>query len=351
MVIQQTSAASNLQALVVTVTGVPDGWVDQRNWDGVRCQGGVGPAGSVFSLGEFDYQGDGTYTVRVVAYPYQQGFGGACGHGPSSEGSSSDGSFSVAARPTVGLLGAPLFVHSSRSDRSTHGFRINGALGTTELDTVCGTDARVQPDGSLAAGHLIRESANGNGDLDETSVFYGEHNFDRPGLWTCVARALGGYLIGHNAADATPWSAPVATLMREPFSLVPLPGALFDLAWTDRTPPRYAIAGRTRNPLAAGGRVTLTMRPTPRCHIRHRPIVANTTVAGGGRFRLGFRLPVPRLIGDPAHPHLTAPQRWTATLSFAGTRLVLPGKTSIELDIDLNDGYAAFPVYQGTGCL
>ena len=269
--------------------------------------GGVGPAGSVFSLGEFDYQGDGQYTVRVVAYPYQQGFGGACGHGPSSEGSSSDGYFTVAAKPTVGLLGAPLFVHASRSDRSTHGFRINGALGTTELDTVCGTDARVQPDGSLAAGHLIRESANGNGDLHATSVFYGEHNFDRPGLWTCVARALGGYLIGHNAADATPWSTPVATLMREPFALIPLPGALFDLAWTDRIPPRYAIAGRTRNPLAAGGRVTLTMRPTPRCHIRHRPIVAHTTVARGGRFRLGFRLPVPRLIGDPAHPHLTAP--------------------------------------------
>lgn len=351
VMLQQTDAESNLQALVVTVTGVPNGWVDQRNWDGVRCQGGAGPAGSISSLGEFDYQGDGTYTVRVAAYTYEQGFAGACRYGPSSEGASSDGSFTVAARPTVELLGAPLFVNSSRSDRSTHGFRANGALGTTALDTTCGTDARMQPDGSLAAGHLMRESANGNGDLSATSAFYGERVFDRPGRWTCVSRAWGGYLIGHDAAAATPWSAPVTTLMREPFSLVPLRGALFPLAWRDRTPPRYAIAGKTRNALAAGGRVTLTLRPTPRCHIRHRAIINRATVRRGGLFRLGFRLPVPRLKGDPMHPHLTAPQRWTATLSFAGSRLILPGRTSIELDVELDTGYAAFPIYQGTGCL
>jgi hypothetical protein len=296
--LQASGQQNEFQRAALTVAGVPDGQPTQPYNAEPYCVGQAGTVGQIVAVGsELQFEGDGTYTVKVSV---GAGSGGASGCLTSGE--STTASFSVVSRTAPAVAGEPL---SFRADPLPYGafagVRAPGPPGG-RAEVSCALDAMVRPDGSVT-GTVVAP------DPDLVGATVGESAFSRPGAWTCVAR---GVAEGRDAEFeridfGTPWSAPLTFDVRSDFrrrrGVIAHPRAervrfTFTAEW-----PAFA----------QGGRGTVTLIRVTGCKSGHRykgPRVATSRGAFDAR-RMRLTLPRPRRAGF-----------YLGRFAFSGTRFL-----------------------------
>ena len=101
--LQDSPAANDFQTVALTIVSVPDGTPTQPANQTPYCVGRAGTPGTIVAAGpELQFEGDGTYTVKVAIGDTT---GGGCLAGPSTTRS-----FRVPVRIAPSLVGEPLRV-------------------------------------------------------------------------------------------------------------------------------------------------------------------------------------------------------------------------------------------------
>ncbi len=299
--IQDSQASGTAHTFKIEALSVPDGRPSQDPSYWGRCNSAVGQIGQIGALRRLEYEGPGTYTIRVTAFKESEGFSTRCASG----GVAQTVSFSIDSRPAVRFTAPTLRADGpSRDSRS----RTIGLVGTfpplaSGRQTVCALGARIAADGSISGRRRFASSV--------ASVPQG--SFTPPGRWTCVARAFAG-VTNPPPGDADPqrgttWSAPASAFVRTGLSFR-------SLRITDANPPGFALLGRV-NRAAAGGRLTLRLSRARGCPRALAGEVVRTRVRPDGSFRLVLRLAVDRRGQGKVDTAL-----WRGPLSFGGNRLV-----------------------------
>jgi hypothetical protein len=286
------------QRAALTVTGVPDGQPTQPPNTPPVCVGKNGTAGTIVEVGaEVQFEGSGRYDVSVSV-----GADLDC----MTAGETNTASFTAGAAVAPALVGEPLaFRVDPLGENEFVGVRANVPPGG-QADTRCALDAAIAPDGSVSGRIVIP------GDPERTLADMIEDNFSRPGAWTCVSRGISEGLNPEfeTTVFGTPWSAPLAVLVRADFQRVR--GQL--------------IGPRSRRPrlrffaefpeATTGGRGTLTLRRFVRCRGRREVYrrFARQRAAFDARGRVQFRIRRPRREGI-----------YVGELGFGGTRLYRAG--------------------------
>jgi hypothetical protein len=205
--LQASGQPNEFQRAALTVAGVPDGQPTQPYNAEPYCVGQAGTVGQIVAVGsELQFEGDGTYTVKVSV---GAGSGGASG---CLSGESATASFSVVSRTAPAVVGAPLSFRAAPLPYGAFaGVRAPEPPGG-RAEVSCALDATVRPDGSVTGADVVP-------DPDLVGATVGESAFSRPGVWTCVAR---GVAEGRDAEFermdfGTPWSAPLAFDVRSDF--------------------------------------------------------------------------------------------------------------------------------------
>lgn len=297
--LQDSGQPHQFQVVALTIAGVPDGAPTQPVAGAPYCVGRAGTPGEIVEAGpEIQFEGDGTYTVRVSvgtdnADPQQ------CLTGPTTTAT-----FTVTTRVTPSLEGEPL---SFRAAPLPHGAFVGvrapdppGGLG----DVRCALDAIVRPDGSVTGAVTAPDPS-----LALRSV--PEEEFTRPGRWTCVARGFAEGL--DDAMDrldfATPWSAPLGFDVRSDFRR--RTGAV-----THPRARRSRFTFKAEWPaLAAGGQGKVAISRVRGCKRHGYKLRRFATVRGTfGAKRLRVRVARPR-----------RPGYFLGRLSFSGTRFLRAG--------------------------
>jgi hypothetical protein len=207
--LQASGQPNEFQRAALTVAGVPDGQPTQPYNAEPYCVGQAGTVGQIVTVGsELQFEGDGTYTVKVSV---GAGSGGASG---CLSGETTTASFSVVTRVAPSVAGEPL---SFRADPLPFGAFAGVQApdppgGRSEVR--CALDAGVQPDGSVK-GALVAPDP----ELELVHGMVSESAFTRPGAWTCVARGVAeGRDAEFERTDfGTPWSAPLTFDVRSDF--------------------------------------------------------------------------------------------------------------------------------------
>jgi hypothetical protein len=291
--LQASGQPNNFQRVALTITGVPDGQPTQPLATPPFCVGRVGTVGTIVAAGpELQFEGDGTYTVKVSVGPGTTATD--CLTGPSTTGS-----FRVPVRVAPSLVGEPF---SFRADplpgNPFVGVRAAAPPGG-EADIRCALDGTVQPDGSIAGTLVVPE-----GDFSHPTV--AEDIFPRPGFWTCVAR---GTVEGVDQTFGTPWSAPLTFDVRSDFRR--RAGTV-----SHRRARRPTFNFKAEWPgMAKGGRATITVFRVKGCKRKHYKLRKLATYhARFGAKRLRVRLRRPRGAGY-----------FLGRFAFAGTRFLRAG--------------------------
>jgi hypothetical protein len=263
------------QTAALTVAGVPDGVPTQPGND-PYCVGRNGAAGDIVAAGpELQFEGSGTYTVKVSVRP---GAGG-----PSdclSTGESSTGSFSVDAPVAPTLAGTPLIYR----DKPLRGNPFVGIQATpppggqAEITCTLGT-AVIGPWWTLR-----------------------EDEFTRPGTWACVARGVaeGRDDNFETVQFGTPWSAPLNVEVRSDFRR-----KLGKITRLRKKRPRFTFTAEFPE-AAAGGVVRVTLFRANTCKLRK--VATYSGRFGPRRARFTMRRPRPGL--------------YLGRFSFGGTALL-----------------------------
>jgi hypothetical protein len=209
-VFQSAPGAGSPQRAALSVSGVPDGTPTQPN-NTPYCTGGPGTVGAIVPVGvPLQFEGSGTYSVRVSVGP-PSGGPNDCMSGSGT--ASSTGSFSADSPVVPAVVGSPLVFRAGKQP----GGAFSGVRSPTppggDPDTRCARDATVNPDGSVG-GPLVAPPAT---DLPKGQIE--EADFVRPGAWTCVARGISsGYDDNLDTLiSGSPWSPPLRLDVRSDF--------------------------------------------------------------------------------------------------------------------------------------
>ncbi|HEY6694292.1 MAG TPA: hypothetical protein VI006_15685 [Solirubrobacteraceae bacterium] len=206
--LQDSGVANDFQRVALTITGAPDGQPTQPLASPPYCVGRAGTEGTIVDAGpELQFEGDGTYTVKVSVGP---GSGGPMDC--LSEPSATTASFRVDVHVAPVLVGAPLSFRAMPLPGNPFvGVRAAAPPGG-DPDVSCAPNGTVRPDGSITGSVVVPSS-----DFAHPTV--AEGIFPRPGVWRCVAR---GVAEGRDAnldtvEFGTPWSAPLTLDVRSDF--------------------------------------------------------------------------------------------------------------------------------------
>jgi hypothetical protein len=294
----------------VKTLSVPDGHPNGR-WDypgpaasSYGCSRKGGHPGDIVSIYHVEWEGNGPYQVQVTAYPQSDEF--TC-----PEGTSTIASYSIDLEVAGRAVGGPLITGGApRSDGKPHGFAFEqvdpAGPGSDfgQVDGECARSAKVAADGSLVA---VKPHELGH-DFDFDG-FVAEEDLGAPGKWTCVARGSASDPYDLDQTETTAWSAPVTAFVREYF-------APSQFKIVDKRGPVFAVSARLPDRFSGGGRFTARLqRYGPRHPGKVRVVHGRVK---GRKLRLNFRLPKDGC--------------WIGTVSFAGTRLVAPGRTDFLVD-------------------
>jgi hypothetical protein len=281
--LQASGEPNEFQRVALTVAGVPDGRPTQPFAGATYCVGRAGIAGTIVEAGpELQFEGDGTYTVRVSVGP---GSGGPtdCLSGPTTTAS-----FRVDVHVAPSRAGEPLSFRAI----PLPGDPFVGVLATPvpaggEADVRCALNATVGPDGSVTGSAVVPDPSFSHPNVPE-------YVFTRPGVWTCVARgtAEGRDENLDTAVFATPWSAPlrveVASDFRRRTGRISHPRA---------RRPRFTFKAEWPD-VASGGRASVTLLRVTGC--KGKSFKLRTVATYGGRFgveRMRVKLRRPRRVG------------------------------------------------------
>ena len=205
--LQASGEPHEFQRVALTVAGVPDGQPTQPSNAEPYCVGVAGTVGEIVAAGpELQFEGDGTYAVKVSVGP---GSGGESG---CLAGESTSASFSVVSQVTPSVAGEPLsFRASPLAGRPFVGVRSAAPPGG-RAEVQCALNATIRPDGSVTGAVLAP-------DPDLMGATVSEDAFSRPGAWTCAARGVAeGRDANFDEIDfGTPWSAPLKLDVRSDF--------------------------------------------------------------------------------------------------------------------------------------
>jgi hypothetical protein len=248
--LQDSQSTGTAHPFKIEALSVPDGRPSQDPfyWGG-GCIFASGPIGQIGELQQLQYEGPGTYTIRVTAFNESDISATHCASG----GVAQVVSFRIDGRPTL-RFSAPTLLAGGPA-RDPHGQEI-GLIETlpplaSSQQTVCALDGRVAADGSVSGSRSFADPADGTS----------QDLFPAAGKWTCVARAFAG--VSHpppgdsDPTRATAWSAPASAFFRTDVSLV-------SLRIADASSPHFALAGKV-NRAAAGGVLTLHITRTRGC--------------------------------------------------------------------------------------
>jgi hypothetical protein len=317
--LQDSGSSGSAHTFKIEALSVPDGRPSQDpTYWGRNCIFAIGQVGQIGELQQLQYEGPGSYTIRVTAFTESDGRATHC----QSGGVAQTVTFRIDGRPSL-RFSAPRLLAGGPS-RDSRG-RLVGLIETlpplaSDQQTVCALDGRVAADGSVSGRRSFK------GESDGTS----ETRFPAPGSWTCVARAFAG--VSHpppgdsNPTRATAWSPPVTALFRTDVSLVS-----FRIA--DAKPPGFALAGKV-NAAAAGGVLTLRLARGRGCP----PAVTNEVVRSRVRADGSFRLTMGLAVGTARRGKLDL-AFWRGTVSFGGNRLVRPNTRFGELFMGRSVGF------------
>jgi len=317
--LQDSQSTGTAHPFKIEALSVPDGRPSQDPfyWGG-GCIFASGPIGQIGELQQLQYEGPGTYTIRVTAFNESDISATHCASG----GVAQVVSFRIDGRPTL-RFSAPTLLAGGPA-RDPHGQEI-GLIETlpplaSSQQTVCALDGRVAADGSVSGSRSFADPAGGTS----------QDLFPAPGKWTCVARAFAG--VSHpppgdsDPTRATAWSAPASAFFRTDVSLV-------SLRIADASSPHFALAGKV-NRAAAGGVLTLHITRTRGCPRAVANEVARARVRRDGSFRLKMRLAVRRSRRGKLDLAL-----WRATVSYSGNPLVRPDARFGELFMGRSVGF------------
>jgi hypothetical protein len=294
--LQASGETANFQRVALTVAGVPDGAPTQPYNAEPYCVGRAGAVGEIVAAApEIQFEGDGTYTVRVSL--------GAGAGGPSGclDEQSTTASFRVGIRVAPELVGEPMLFRAVPLEGDPFvGVRAPDPPGG-QADVRCAVDATVDPDGSVSGPETIA-------DPDEPRAAVAEFVFTRPGAWTCVARGAAEGLDDafESVFFGTPWSAPLT----------------FDVDSDFRRRPATIRHVRSKRPqvrvvaewpdAAAGGTAKLTLLRVTGCRgkkYRLRRTATYRARFGAERARITVRRP-------------RRPGHFLGRLRFSGTRFL-----------------------------
>jgi len=196
--LQASGAQNNFQTVALTIVNVPDGTPTQPSNETPYCVGRAGTPGTIVPAGpELQFEGDGTYTVKVAIGDTTAS---GCLAGPSTTRS-----FTVPVRVAPSLVGRPLrFRVDPLPGDPFVGVRAPVPAGG-EADVRCALDGTVAPDGSVTGKRTVPDPS-----FSHPTV--AEFVFSRPGTWLCNARgtADGQDENRDTVRFGTPWSAPIS---------------------------------------------------------------------------------------------------------------------------------------------
>ena len=294
---QASGEPANRQSIALSVAGVPDGQPSQPYNATPYCVIRAGAPGEIQEAApELQFEGDGAYTVTVSIGPGAAG-GTACAGGPSTTGA-----FTVVARAAPRLIGSPMSFRAGSSANPFDGVQAADPPGG-QADIRCALDASVQPDGSVT-GRALAPSE----DLDQAHPSLEERSFERPGVWTCVARASAEGVDAEFSRTlfGGSWSAPITFDVRSDFRR--RSGRLYR---PKARRPRFTFTAEWPAE-AVGGRVTITLYRVTGC--RDRDFRLKRTARFRGRFgasRARIRLTRP-----------AKPGYYLGRFAFGGTRFL-----------------------------
>jgi hypothetical protein len=249
--VQPTSAGANRQKVSVRVLGVPDGQSNQDRLGYTGCRTIAGEVGAIERIDNFDFEGNGAYSVEVNV---QEETAATCPGGPAT----TSGGFTWDARPAM-TFRQPIRVRMGDDGLNAEGgVNVQAPFGTDVVQTQCGRDGRTAPDGSLASPVKSQEQGGGSTSSDSDEFFGARDLFTGGGVWTCVARAGTRFPSSTATADSA-WSAPQAVTVQEGFQLSSI---------RVRRRGRYLTFYGRATALAAGARVGLQVRSSKRCASR-----------------------------------------------------------------------------------
>jgi hypothetical protein len=290
--LQDSPDANDFQRVALTVTGVPDGTPTQPFASPPYCVGRAGMIGTIVAAGpELQFEGDGTYTVKV-----------SVGSSDCLSGPSTTASYSVDVHVAPVLVGEPLIFRAIPLPGNPFAGVQAAAPPGGDPDVRCALDGTVQPDGSVTGSVVVPKS-----DFSHPTVQ--ESIFPRPGAWMCVARGTAEGMDENLDAVvfATPWSAPLAIDVRSDFrrklGLVSKRGS---------KRPRFTF--KAEWPAAAnGGRGTVTVfRVKKGCRGKSFKLRKVGTFRGRfGAKQMRVRIPRPRVAGF-----------YLGRFAFSGTRFL-----------------------------
>jgi hypothetical protein len=242
--------------------------------------------GTIVAAGpELQFEGDGTYTVKVSVGP---------GSGDCLAGPSTTGAFGVDVHVAPVLSGTPVRF------RATPVSAFSGVQAAAppggEADVRCALNGAIQPDGSVAGAVVVPDPAFAHPSVAESV-------FPRPGPWTCVARGLAEGRDDNfdTASFGTPWSAPLSFDVRSDFRR-----RTGTLARGRSKKPRFSFTAEWPAE-ASGGRATLTVYRYSRCKLRK--VAAYRGRFDARRLRVTIRRPPARRF-------------YIGRVAFAGTRFL-----------------------------
>ncbi len=247
-VVQDAGTPNQLQKIALQILSVPDGHVDQGEGLTPFCSGKAAQVGQIVPVAPaLQYEGNGTYTIRVSVGPSSGPNNDCMVPGPNT--ASTTASFTVGASVVPQLVGRPqTFRVKPLSGNQFVGVRAADPPGG-EARVQCAIDAKVNADGSVTG----RVKAPGP---DDSAKSLDESKFTRPGAWTCVARGDAPHIDSsfNDKPYGTPWSAPMRFAVHSDFRRA---RGLISAARSRH--PKIAITAEFPE-AAAGGRLSFLLR-------------------------------------------------------------------------------------------
>ena len=311
-VVQDTGTSNQLQKVALQILSVPDGHVDQGPGLEPFCSGKVTQVGQIVPVAPaLQYEGNGTYTVRVSIGPASGGSTDCMVPGPNT--ASTTASFNVGVSVVPELVGRPqTFRAKRRSGDQFVGVRAADPPGG-EGRVQCARDAKVNADGSVTG----KVTAPGP---DDSSKSIDETGFTRPGAWTCVARGDAPHVDSSSSTKpyGTPWSAPLRFDVHSDFRRA---RGLITGAHSRR--PKIAFTAEFPE-AAAGGRLSFRFREVDSSSCRRTgPRTQTYRYKSNATYKATFTSKTATVtLRTPAGSKAKGIRYYLGTVSFGGTHYI-----------------------------
>jgi hypothetical protein len=285
----------NRQDLALQVIGVPDGTPTQPYYTDAICDTTGGAVGEIVPAGvtPLQFEGDGTYTVKVSIGDLSGGDTDCM-----TSGVSNTGSFTVTTMVAPELVGQPF------------SFRAKPLKG----DPFVGVRAAADPPGGYGDVRCVLGKTTVPSHADDFHRSLSEDDFPRPGAWSCAARGLADGLDDEfdNLTFGTPFSAPLAVDVRSDFRR-----RLGKVSKPTSRRPRFTFKAEWPG-LSKGGHAKLVISRVRGCR-NHRKHIYKLRKVATLRGTFGAK---------NAEMRMKRPRRdgyFLGRFSFSGTRLIQAG--------------------------